>query len=109
MRECPKCGFLDPPYWHRHRWRIDVDITHLDDFKMLYPEMGKQFDKGHEIVTDKTSAYIIGGKDRTHVFRVWIKLYEIAGKRAFQGMPSERVNHTKDIFQKKIGDFPFAP
>lgn len=32
MRECPKCGYRDPPIWRSYRYMTDVDQTRYEDF-----------------------------------------------------------------------------
>jgi len=38
MRVCPKCGYLDSPYWHHYRWVNDIDTARWEDFTSDYPQ-----------------------------------------------------------------------
>lgn len=42
MRECPICHYKDPPYWRHVRFRIFTDCCHLEDFKMMFPELAER-------------------------------------------------------------------
>ena len=37
MRECPKCGYTDPPYWRHVRFTLYTDCCNFEDFEMLHP------------------------------------------------------------------------
>jgi len=42
MRECPKCGYLDEPYWRHVRFRIFTDCCRLEDFATMFPDLAKR-------------------------------------------------------------------
>lgn len=42
MRECPNCGYKDPPYWRNVRFRLFTSCCHLEDFKLLKPKLAEQ-------------------------------------------------------------------
>lgn len=44
MRECPNCGYKDPPYWRHVRFRIFTDCCHLEDFKIMFPDLWQQLE-----------------------------------------------------------------
>lgn len=50
MRECPKCGYQDPPYWRHVRFRIFTDCCYLEDFKTMFPELYERIIKEVDIV-----------------------------------------------------------
>lgn len=50
MRECPKCGYKDPPYWRHVKFRLFTDYCHLDDFKEMLPELVARLEIETDIV-----------------------------------------------------------
>lgn len=42
MRECPICGYMDPPYWRNVRFRIFTSGCSLEDFTTLHPDLAKR-------------------------------------------------------------------
>lgn len=42
MRECPNCGYMDPPYWRNVRFRIFTSVCTLEDFKLLHPDLAER-------------------------------------------------------------------
>ncbi|MGD6808589.1 MAG: hypothetical protein ACQCN3_02710 [Candidatus Bathyarchaeia archaeon] len=42
MRECPECGYKDPPYWRNVRFRIFTSCCGIDDFAILFPKLAKR-------------------------------------------------------------------
>ncbi len=42
MRECPKCGYVDPAYWRHPPFMPDVDYTHPEDFAIMHPDLAKK-------------------------------------------------------------------
>jgi hypothetical protein len=50
MRECPQCGYKDPPYWRHVRFRIFTDCCHLEDFKIMFPNLAERITKEVDIV-----------------------------------------------------------
>lgn len=56
MRECPNCGYKDPPYWRHVRFRIFTDCCHLEDFKELKPDLIESLMRDGDVV-DKPYIY----------------------------------------------------
>ena len=50
MRECPKCGYKDPPYWRHVRFRIFTDCCHIEDFRMMFPDLAERIVKEIDLV-----------------------------------------------------------
>jgi len=74
---------------------------HWEEFIGVCPELAKQFDQGHLILTDEDYAYRISGKKQKVVERILISIYNIAGRKGWH-IPREHVDHRKDPRQKKI-------
>jgi len=101
MRVCPKCGYVDLSGWRRNRWRTNVEFIERSEFERLHPELARDLNRGHPVVTDKLYAYRLSGKPRWIVERIYIKEYEAGGLKAFH-IPRERVNHSQDPCQTKL-------
>lgn len=101
MKVCPKCGYVETEYWRQNRWRTNIEFSPLSEFRANYPEISRSLEHGHPIITDENYAYRLSGKRKTIVERVWIKQYEIDGKKAFH-IPREHVDHTRDPWQRKL-------
>ncbi len=50
MRECPECGYKDPPYWRHVRFRIFTDCCHLDDFRLMFPNLADRIEREIDLV-----------------------------------------------------------
>jgi len=42
MRQCPNCGYRDPPYWRSARHRYVSDICHISDLEFNDPKLAKK-------------------------------------------------------------------
>lgn len=57
MRVCPKCGYVDPPYWRHSTFSAWIDLTEFESFKDLHPELAERLEKGEKIVEDEHYYY----------------------------------------------------
>jgi len=57
MRVCPKCGFIDPPYWKHVKYSYYVDFCSFESFGIVEPELAEKLKKGGDIVEDDLYAY----------------------------------------------------
>jgi len=82
MKVCPNCGFVDPDYWLPSRWRI-TEYCRIEDLEQNESGIAKSLmeKKPMEIVTDQFYAYRMN--ETGFVERIWVKLYEVGGKSAF--------------------------
>ncbi len=39
MRTCPKCGYVDPPYWRHSKYSYWIDQTEYENFENMHPEL----------------------------------------------------------------------
>ena len=39
MRVCPKCGYVDPPYWRHSKYSYWIDHIEYENFQTLHPEL----------------------------------------------------------------------
>jgi len=63
MRQCPKCGHIDPPYWKHVKFSYFIDSCSLENFKILHPRLAKRIKKERE-VDDKLNVYHLDKKNR---------------------------------------------
>jgi len=81
LRECEKCGTVDPPYWLPHFKDREKDVCHLDDFARIEPGLYQKLLVERGTVIRGVYAYkISGGKV---VLRLWLPLYK-ARKNSFR-------------------------
>ncbi len=57
MRQCPKCGHIDPPYWRHPAFFPDLDYVRLDDFEMMMPDFAVKLKDGAIYVEDELYVY----------------------------------------------------
>ena len=98
MRECPKCGFRDPPYWRpakMHNPSGDIDIARIDDLILFENKIAEQLNskRGKDAVIDGVFAYYIG-KRGVWVRRIAAQIYTDCGLAAFNP-PYETSGHNK--------------
>ena len=69
MRECPECGYKDPPCWRHKRHRLLTDYCYIDELEVWQPEIAKIVKEkkdvkiGHYIYHLTRSNYV----DRIHI------------------------------------------
>lgn len=56
MRVCPKCGYIDPPYWKHVKYSYYIDASSLENFKLLCPELAKRIAR-EKVVSDEHFIY----------------------------------------------------
>ncbi len=78
MRECPKCHYVDPPYWLAHFKDREKDIIHLDDFQLIAPELYREVLASHGVFIQGPYAYRIPRGNKV-VYRLWLPLYKARG------------------------------
>src|SRR5712692_9597582 len=84
MRECEKCGTIDPPYWLPHFKDREKDVCHVDDFARLEPRLYQSLVNERGVVIRGVYAYrISNGKV---VLRLWLPLYKARGN-SFRQVP----------------------
>src|SRR5689334_1557955 len=75
MKQCPQCGYTDPPYWLPRLFDREVDVIKIDDFEQLEPDIMKRL-VGRNTVEEGLYAY---RKTSSVVWRIWIPLYRARG------------------------------
>ena len=64
MRVCPECGYSDNPLWENCRFKRDLQIMRIEDFKQNYPELAEKVEREKylrdgQFVYHKTSKYVL--------------------------------------------------
>jgi len=57
MRVCPKCKYIDPPYWKHVKYSYWIDSCSLENFKVLHPKLAKKLTKPCSVVEDEDYLY----------------------------------------------------
>ena len=68
MKVCTLCGNKDNPLWENCRFKRDLDLMRIEDFKKEYPEFAERIDKEkyvrvptkfHTIIYHKSGKYVL--------------------------------------------------
>jgi len=64
MRICPECGYEDNPLWENDRFKRDLQVMRLEDFKRQYPHLAQRIENEDyvqegQFVYHKTSQYVL--------------------------------------------------
>ncbi len=89
MRQCPKCGHIDPPNWRPPPFGPDFDYVRFDEFRELLPDLADEIAHGG-IGFDELYAYR-ASKTRKYVYRVWLPIWRAFG----EGRPWAVARRTK--------------
>ncbi len=79
MRECPKCGYVDPPYWRNRLFDFEVDICILSDLAIVDLDLATQLflvKRGTSILKD---VYVYRLTRTNWVYRIWKPLFDVRG------------------------------
>jgi len=74
VRECPKCHYVDPPYWRTPPFFSEVDYMRFDEFQQLLPMIAEQLRPGG-YADDEIYHYHLSGTSR-YVYRVWKPIWK---------------------------------
>lgn len=77
MRECPKCGYVDPPYWRNRLFDYEVDICLLSDLGLVDKGLALDlfFAKRGETIIREPYAYKL--TKTNWVYRIWYPLLKV--------------------------------
>lgn len=79
MRECPKCHYIDPPYWRNRLFDYEVDICKIEDLETI------DIDLMMQLLINKTGTTITKGEycykltKTGWVYRIWLSLFKVRG------------------------------
>lgn len=88
MKQCPECGYVDPPCWLlQGRGGRDVEYCRIDELERDEPELAKELRENKE-TQDEIYAYILS--DKGYVRRRWLPIFKV---QAWAMIPVEHVDH----------------
>ena len=77
MKECPKCGHIDPPYWRAPPHYPELDYVRPEDLAEMDPDLFKQLRPGLPI---EQSVYVYRMTETGKwVYRVWLPIWKAFG------------------------------
>jgi hypothetical protein len=64
MRVCPKCGYSDNPLWENCRFKRDLQLMRVEDFKKSYPHLAERIEsekyvRDGQFLYHKTTMYVL--------------------------------------------------
>jgi hypothetical protein len=77
MRECPKCHYVDPPWWRNRLFDYETDICRLEDMEKIDLDLMCQLILNPKGVTKDQYVYKL--TKTGWVYRIWKPLFEVRG------------------------------
>jgi len=73
MKVCPKCGYIDHPYWRHSRFDFNADYCRWEEFKTIHPKLAEKLKDKHNFDPVENGEYIYyrRGSGGLFVYRVW--------------------------------------
>jgi len=65
MRVCPKCKYVDPPYWKHVKYSYWIDSCSRGNFSLLHPTLAKQLKKASDTAEDDLYVYRLTRNETT--------------------------------------------
>ena len=78
MKECPKCGYQDPPYWRAAFTDVEKDVIKFEDLLFIDKELAVKLVKGKDVIFG-SNAYRLT-KTGKWVQRMYLPIYKARGK-----------------------------
>jgi len=63
MRVCPKCGYVDEPYWLHTKFSYYIDQCRYENFRLMFPQLAEQIFKERK-VQDANYVYRLSKNNR---------------------------------------------
>jgi hypothetical protein len=79
MRECPSCGFIDPPYWRNRLFDYEVDLCRIEDVYQMDSDLYLQLVSNKAGSTITKSPYCYRLTRTGWVYRIWESLFKVRG------------------------------
>lgn len=103
MKVCPKCGFIDPPYWLPSRWRI-TEYCRIEDLQRDQPRLAQELEKVKPMQIIEDQYYFYRMNEAGFVERIWKELGKSAfnlSREAHHFNPQYRHPQQKSIIEKE--------
>lgn len=79
MKECLKCGYVDPPYWRSPPHYPELDYVRPEDLKVFDVELSKLLQKGIPVERDGDPNVYRLTETGKWVYRVWKPIWKAFG------------------------------
>jgi hypothetical protein len=79
MRECPTCGYVDPPYWRNRLFDYEVDICQIQDVYTMDSDLYLELISAKQGSTIFKSPYCYRLTKTGWVYRIWESLFKVRG------------------------------
>ncbi len=79
MRECPQCGYVDPPYWRNRLFDYEVDICNIEDVFQMNFDLYLKLVTAPKHSTIVESPYCYRLTKTGWVYRIWESLFKVRG------------------------------
>jgi hypothetical protein len=79
MRECPKCHYVDPPYWRNRLFDYEVDICNIEDVYQMNPDLFIKLLSVTRGTTVVESPYCYKVTRTNLVYHIWESLFKVRG------------------------------
>ncbi len=79
MRECPKCGYVDPPYWRNRLFDYEVDICRWEDLAQIDRELSLNLYLSQKGTTILKEPYCYRLTKTLWVYRIHYPLFKVRG------------------------------
>ncbi len=85
MRVCPHCGFSDNFLWENCRFKRDLQVMRIEDFKIAYPSLLTRIDnekylRDGQFVYHKTGKYVLRKEPMDFNQPFW-EMFEAKGRK----------------------------
>ena len=86
MRVCPKCGYSDNPLWENCRFKRDLQVMRIEDFKCHYPDLAKRIEEepyvqDGQFVYHKTGKFYVLRKEPMDFNQPFWENFEAKGRK----------------------------
>ena len=79
MKECPKCGYVDPPYWRSPPHYPELDYVRPEDLEVFDPELFKLLNRSVPFERDGDPNVYRMSETGKWVYRVWKPIWKAFG------------------------------
>lgn len=79
MRECPNCGYIDPPYWRNRLFDYEVEICNIEELKSILPSVAMKLEASPRGHTIEEGVYGYRLTKTGWVYRLWLPILKVRG------------------------------
>jgi len=101
MKECPNCGYIDPPHWRPRIFDFEVDFCHLSDLEMIDADLAQILKRTKSGKTVEQGVYCYKRTGTNYIWRLWLPLFKVRGwapKRYYDSAGSKKsADHKRGV------------